>query len=98
MSDLVGDVSEPMCKERMKALDTRLHNVENNVQEIRSLALSVERLTITVENMVKEQTLQNERLDDLESKDGDMWRSFVKYAITAIVSLIIGYAMKNLGF
>lgn len=97
MSDLEY-VAVPICKERMKGLEARIDKVEAVTDELHKLTLAVERLTLTVSNMVKQQEVHESRLDVLESKDGEMWRSLTKYVITAIAGIIVGYAMKNIGF
>lgn len=91
-------VNVPVCKERMKGLENRIDKVEAVVDEIRNLTLSVERLAITVENLVKRDEVNESRIKALEEKDGEMWRSIVRYAITAVASFVIGYVMKNVGF
>ena len=85
-------------KERMKALDDRINKVEAVTEEIRNLTLSVERLTITLSNVVRQPGSQENRLDLIESKDGEMWRTFVKYVITAVVGVVVGFVMRNVGF
>lgn len=85
-------------KERMKALDDRINKVEAVTEEIRNLTLSVERLTITLSNVVRQQESQENRIDVIESKDGEMWRTFVKYVITAVVGVVVGFVMRNVGF
>lgn len=97
MSDLEY-VTLPAYKERMKALDDRINKVEAITEEIHSLTLSVERLTITLDNVVRQQESQESRIDVIESKDGEMWRTFVKYVITAVVGVIVGFVMRNVGF
>lgn len=97
MSDLEY-VTLPAYKERMKALDDRINKVEAITEEIRNLTLSVERLTITLSNVVKEQESQETRLEIIEAKDGEMWRTFVKYVITAVVGVVVGFVMRNVGF
>lgn len=97
MSDLEY-VTLPAYKERMKALDDRINKVEAITEEIHSLTLSVERLTITLDNVVRQQESQESRIDAIESKDGEMWRTFVKYVITAVVGVIVGFVMRNVGF
>ena len=97
MSDLEY-VTLPAYKERMKALDDRINKVESITEEIRKLTVSVERLTITLSNVVKEQDSQEKRLDLIEQKDGEMWRTFVKYVITAVVGVVVGFVMRNVGF
>lgn len=97
MSDLEY-VTLPAYKERMKALDDRINKVEAITEEIRNLTLSVERLTLTLGNVVKEQETQENRLEIIEAKDGEMWRTFVKYVITAVVGVIVGFVMRHVGF
>lgn len=97
MSDLEY-VTLPAYKERMKALDDRINKVEAITEEIRNLTLSVERLTLTLGNVVKEQESQENRIEIIEAKDGEMWRTFVKYVITAVVGVIVGFVMRHVGF
>lgn len=97
MSDLEY-VTLPAYKERMKALDDRINKVEAITEEIRNLTLSVERLTITLSNVVKEQESQEKRIEDIETRDAELWRTFVKYVITAVVGVIVGFVMRNVGF
>ncbi len=91
-------VSLPAYQERMKALDDRINKVEAITEEIRNLTLSVERLTVTLSNVVKQQESQEVRLDAIETKDAEMWRTFVKYIITAVTGVIVGFIMRNIGF
>ena len=93
----------------MESENTRLHE-ENNRQNQRIASLeetltqvagintSVEMLALNMENMLKEQVSQGKRLATLESRDGDMWRKAVGYAVTAIIGIIVGYIFKQLGF
>lgn len=97
MSDLEY-VTLPAYKERMKALDDRINKVEAITEEIHNLTLSVERLTITLSNVVRKQENQENRIDLIEAKDGEMWRTFVKYVITAVVGVVVGFVMRNVGF
>lgn len=62
--------------------DKRLELLEENVREIGALTTSVEKLAQSVESMVKEQEKQGRRLDELEGRDGEMWRKVVGYIIT----------------
>lgn len=75
----------------------RITNLEKLVEENRNLALSIERLTISVQAMVTEQKEQGERLEALEGRDGEMWRKVVGYAVTAVVGIIIGFLFKQIG-
>ena len=97
MSDM-GAVAASVCDEKMKRLEDRIISIESITHEIHKLTISVERLTLTVQNMVAEQESQKERIATIEARDGDMWRTLLKYALTAIVGIVVGYAFKNAGF
>lgn len=94
------DVHEEFAK-RMEEEDDRQNNritkLELAVEQILSIATSVERLATNMEHMVKEQQEQGERLKVLEARDGDMWRKVVSYSITAVLSIVIGYLASRLG-
>ena len=75
----------------------RLNALEETVKQVAAISTSVEKLALNMENMLKEQVSQGKRLETLESRDGDMWRKAVGYAVTAVVGVIIGYIFKQLG-
>ena len=77
--------------------DKRLELLEENVREIGALTTSVEKLAQSVENMVKEQEKQGQRLEALESRDGEKWRKFMGYALSALASGVIGFLLARLG-
>lgn len=76
----------------------RLEVLEETVKQVAFISTSVEKLALNMENMLKEQVSQGKRLETLESRDGDMWRKAVGYAVTAIIGIILGYIFKQLGF
>ncbi len=75
----------------------RIDSLEQTVKEISSLAASVEKLANNMANMVKEQEKQGERLEALEGKDGEMWRTVVKYVLTTALGLVIGIVAMQIG-
>ena len=84
-------------EEEHRRQDKRLELLEENVRQIGALTTSVEKLAQSVKSMVKEQERQGERLETLESRDGEMWRKVVGYAVTAVVGVIIGYLFRQMG-
>lgn len=80
-----------------KRQDRRLELLEENVREIGALTTSVEKLAQSVENMAKEQTRQGERLEAIESQDGEKWRKLMGYIVSAIAAGIIGFLLAYLG-
>lgn len=80
-----------------RRINRRLEGVESSVKEINRLTLSVQSLAESVQRMCKEQERQSERLQVLESRDGEKWREVVKYLITGVVGAVVGYIMTRLG-
>lgn len=80
-----------------KRINHRLGKVEETIGEINRLTLSVQSLAESVQRMCKEQERQSERLQVLESRDGEKWREVVKYLITGVVGAVVGYIMTRLG-
>lgn len=75
----------------------RIEILEKNVQQLAALTSSVEKLAYSIEGMVKEQESQGHRLEKLESKDGEKWRSVSSYVITVIIGLVLGYIFQQAG-
>lgn len=75
----------------------RLKVLEKAVEENRSLALSIERLTVSVQAMVEEQKTQGNRLEALENRDGEKWRKVASYVLTTIIGILVGYIFKQFG-
>ena len=84
-------------EEENKRQDKRLELLEKSVREIGALTTSVEKLAMSVENMVKEQTRQGERLEALEGRDGERWRKLVGYIASALVSGVVGWLIAQAG-
>lgn len=75
----------------------RIEILENSMESLQSLAQSVNKLAVNMESMIKEQEKQGERLEKLESRDGERWRSVTLYVITTIIGIVIGFAFKAIG-
>lgn len=84
-------------EEEHRRQNRRIDSLEKSVEETRKLALSIERLTISVQDMVEEQKSQGKRLETLEGRDGEMWRKVLGYAITAVVGIVIGFIFNQFG-
>lgn len=78
-----------------KRQDARIKILEENVREMLALTTSVEKLASNMENMVKEQEKQGERLGALEGRDGEKWRTVVSYVVTTVVGLVIGFVING---
>ena len=78
-------------EEHDKRQDARIELLEKNVENLKVLNASIEKLAINMENMVNEQKNQGERLESLEDRDGEMYRKIVGYIATTIVGIVIGF-------
>ena len=98
---------DEFCK-RMETENSRLKDEDNRqnkridileakVEQFTSLANSVEKLAINMESMLKEQEKQGKRLETLESRDGEMWRTVASHIITAIVGAVVCYIFSCIG-
>lgn len=85
-------------EEADKRQNRRIDLVENSLHQIGEIATSVEKMAISLQSMVKEQEQQGKRLEALESRDGELWRKAVGYAVTALVGAALGFMLKQIGF
>ncbi|MCD8286094.1 MAG: hypothetical protein LUD50_02575 [Clostridia bacterium] len=97
-------VSESTFKatvEQLKAEDKRenerLNILEKNVEKMTDLTVEIHSLTESVKNMTERIADQNERLKVLENKDGEMWRTAVKYVVSALIGGVIAFLLVQLG-
>lgn len=91
---------EEFCK-RVEAEDyrqnKRLEILEEQTKQFTDLVLSVRELAQSVKQLAEIQKAQGEKLDELESRDGEMWRRVSSYVIISVISLVIGYLFHKLG-
>jgi hypothetical protein len=91
---------EEFCK-RVEAEDNRqnkrLEILEEQTKQFTDLVLSVRELAQSVKQLAEIQKAQGEKLDELESRDGEMWRRVSGYVITSIIGLVIGCLFHKLG-
>ena len=79
------------------SLKHRVGDLELETRAINDLAMSTQRMAVNMENMLEEQKRQGERLESLEGRDGKKWREITRHAITALISIILGYIFARLG-
>lgn len=91
---------EEFCRrmeDEHKRINHRVADLEDTVRQIGALTASVEKLALSVESMAKTQTKQGERLEELEGRDGKMWRKVSGYVITAVIGIVLGYIFTLIG-
>lgn len=75
----------------------RINILEESSKQMQTLTTSVEKLAINMESMVRQMGQQGERLEALESRDGEMWRKAIGYLVTAVIGAVVGYISKQIG-
>lgn len=80
-----------------KRINHRVADLENEVRQIGELTASVEKLAQSVQQMARSQRRQEDRLELLEGRDGEMWRKVTGYVITAVIGIVVGYIFTQIG-
>lgn len=75
----------------------RITELEKFFKQINDLTVSVGKMAVSMEQMLIEQQSQGERLEVLESRDGEKWRSVSSHIITAIVGAVVCYILTRIG-
>lgn len=83
--------------DKKAAWDKDLVEVKADVKEIRSLTTSVAELAQSMKAMTEEQKRQGQRLDKIESRDGESWRKFIGYILAALASAAFTFIFTRLG-
>lgn len=82
---------------RIDAEDTRqnhrIEKLEDAVQNIAKLTVSVEKLAVNMDRMVREQEKTANRLTALEQEPADNWRKAVWVILTALIGAAVGYLL-----
>lgn len=80
-----------------KRISHRISELEKTSAQNNKLLVAVERLAASMESMQREMQEQGKRITSLESRDGEMWRTIIKYAVTVLVSALIGFGLSKIG-
>lgn len=75
----------------------RLDKLEDGIVQLSELTSCVKVLTNTVENMVKEQVKQGERLEVIEGVPAKNWEKLVWAIGGAILTAIVAFILKQIG-
>lgn len=73
----------------------RIGKLENQVEKITSLAMSIERMATSIEHMTDELKTQGIRIANLEQKPADRWEKIINAVLTAVVGVFIGWLIKG---
>lgn len=63
----------------------RLDKLEESLQTLTDLTVSVQKIAVSIESMQKELTKQGERLEKIEAEPAENWKKVVWLVIAAVV-------------
>lgn len=75
----------------------RIDILERSMQEFQRVQMSMEKMETIMESTLKEIEKQGKRIENLESRDGEMWRKVTGYIVTTVVGVAIGFISTNVG-
>ena len=69
----------------------RIEKLEDAVQNIAKLTISVEKLAVNMDRMTREQEKISSRISAIEQEPADNWRKAVWIILTALIGAAVGY-------
>lgn len=84
-------------EEHFDRVDGRLKDIEGQMRTYTQMAVDIKSLAMSTERMAKELESQRERIDEIDERDGKKWRDACAYAVTVIIGLIIGWMFSQFG-
>lgn len=88
--DEVTKVSIDRLNDENVRQNHRIDTLEREIAEVRSIAVSVERLAINMDNMLSELKKQGEKIDKLEAEPADNWMLAKRAVISTVVGALAG--------
>ena len=79
------------------SLKHRMSDVEAQTKAINNLAMSVEKLALSVQYMNDEQKNSVKRLEELESRPTKRWETVITAVITTVIGAVLGYLLSRIG-
>lgn len=83
-------------EKRLTALEIRVEKLEDIVEEIRNLSTSMTEMCSEIKHLSGTVNRLDVRVQSIESQPADAWKTIRTVIITAIVSGLIGIAIKSL--
>lgn len=71
-----------------KRQNKRIESLEESFKELNRLALSTERMAVSIQSLTTEITKQGERLENIESKPRKHWESLIAGILGAIAAAV----------
>lgn len=84
-------------EEENRRQDKRIEILEEAQKEVASLASSLEKMAVSIQQMCKELESQGKRLAAVEGRDGELWRKVIGCIVTGLVGAVVGFACSKIG-
>ncbi len=76
--------------EEDKRQNKRLDLLEESISRINDLTVSIERMEVSMSNMIEEIKKQGERLEELENEPVETYNQVKQSIITAVIGTVVG--------
>ena len=83
--------------DKMHSLDRRLSKVEELSDKLGEMAVTMQGMLVTLQNMQKEQSEQGERLRKIEEEPVDKWNKLIGTVITVLATAAITWMLSKGG-
>lgn len=99
VEERVGDLEVALARieERSKSNTKRLNEHDEEIKENSALIGAIKELATETKYMREDLNETIERLNKLESKDGDKWDKFKWLIVAGTVTLVLGFIAVQLG-
>lgn len=101
MEDCISRVECKTCQDKYDEINNmqnkRLDALEENVKQIQSLTISVEKMAVSIEQMTKELSKQGERLEAIEKEPAQKWKQASWIVLSVILTAVITFALTKVG-
>ena len=77
--------------------NNRIGVLESKVEKLNEVTLAIKELTINMGHMCQTQQAMQADLESLKSAPAEKWDKAVWVIITAVLSCVVGYALKTIG-
>lgn len=75
----------------------RLTALEEDVKQIHSLAISVEKMAVSLEQMTKELAKQGQKLEAIEAEPAKKWEQAVSIVISVVITAVVTFFLTRMG-
>lgn len=101
MEDCISRQECKVCQEKYDEINNnqnrRLDALEENVKQIQSLTVSVERMALSIEQMTKELSKQGQRLEAIEKEPAQKWKQAVSIVISVVITAVTTFFLVRMG-